>query len=182
MQVRRDCQSIAPIALSVSNLQLYDHNPTNLVHDQAVFDNPQPDPRPTKYLCRSHYKQHFVEGEFRIIGDFLLKLNPASAAKSFAGQFKFGIYNYVFNLMAEPFSSGDFDLTLRREVRSGRQHDIYETYFVKDGKTYNTSVSIRLDNLEGTLTIGVAGETPATIPSVKDPPHYSYRVLCYTQQ
>ena len=65
---RENCKTIPPKVVTTSSLQLMEHNLSNLIHENRVFDIETPVAETTSYLCRSHYKQRFTEGEFRIIG------------------------------------------------------------------------------------------------------------------
>jgi hypothetical protein len=179
---RDECKDVVdqPV-LDVSKLGLYPHNESNLIFKQHVFDEETKSKDVTVYLCRSHYKMKFVEGERRVIGDFLLRTD-SSQRGLYKSQIKFGIYNYAMKLVAPPFDSGEIGLAMTKTKKDDHGYNVYSSAYSVDGKNYQSKLELRMDNLEGWLEVSIAGQPLPTNPiSVTEPPQFGFRVLCYPQ-
>lgn len=181
---RDNCEDIKePKQLVANAVELYPHNTSNLIFEKRVFDNAQDIVKPTIFLCRSHYKMQFSEGEYRVIGDLTL---TASSEKdtNFSGQIKFGIYNYAMKLLVPAFESGEMNLSRSEEVIKNRRHQSYKSTYTTGGQDYESKLTIRMDNLEGWLDVKLAN-TERTSDSKKlsiyDAPQFGFRVLCRRQ-
>lgn len=178
LMTKEDCQRTTK-SLNFTELNLMPHNPSNIIFNDSLFDDSKQE-RQTAYLCRSHYKMRFTEGEHRVIGDFLLKAN-AKNHDNYVGQFKFGYYRYNMTLAGTPFDSGDLQISKSLTTINNRQFSLFKSKFKMNEKEYTSELKLRMDNLEGWLDITSSAETIKKTPSIHDNINFGFRVLCYKQ-
>lgn len=179
---RDNCEDmLEPKPLTTNTVELYPHNTANLIFENKVFDNASEVIKPTIFLCRSHYKMRFEEGEFRVIGDITLAATHEKE-EEFSAQLKFGIYNYAMKLLVPAFESGEMKLNRSEEIIKNRRFHSYKSTYSAGGKDFEMKLVIRKDNLEGWLDVNLAGtKLDSKKISIHDPPQFGFRVLCSRQ-